>query len=272
MHPTGADKRSRWVLDLQQLAFEGSLYSAAGAGTGDDYAEVRETRVRTESHQLVTARGDVYLNREGLSVDWVNRLHVEFGKGFYDAAEDQETADDLRLSTELQITPWRLPGLGGVPFANLAFASEFTPTDGNPRKRQLEATLGLLWKGGIVTEARGAALVVHDFSTDVPDPQVGALAAVGLRVELPSSVWSTDGELRYFIPGIGVDDRSELGVIGKVRTALDVPVFARFALGIYVDLYAYRGQVPATHDPGASVISGLSLKYDHRLKLAGAGW
>lgn len=274
MHPSGADKRARWVLDLQQLAFEGSAYVTVGAGTGvdDGYDEVRETRVRTANHRLVAARGDVFLNREGESVDWVNRLHLEFAKGFYEEAADQETADDLRLSTELQVPPWTLPAIGGVPFANVALATEFTPTEGNPRKQQIEGALGLLWKGGIVTQARGAALVVHDFSTDVPDPQLGALAALGLRVELPSSVWTADGEVRYFIPNIGADDASELGLVAKLRTGLDVPLFARLSLGIYVDLYAYRGQIPATHDPGASVISGLSLKYDHRLKLAGVSW
>ncbi len=272
MHPTGAAKRARWVLDLQQLGFEGSLYSVAGAGTGDDYAEVRETRVRTLSHRLVTARGDAYLTREGIDVDWVNRLHLEFGKGDYDDAEDQETADDVRLSTELQVPPLTVPGINGVPFVNLAFATEVSPTEGNPRKKQVEGTIGLLWKGGIITQARGAALVVHDFSTDVPDPQLGALAALGLRVDLPSSVWTAEGELRYFIPGIGVDDPSELGIVAKARTTLAVPLFARLSLGLYVDLFAYRGQVPATHDPGASIISGLSLKYDHRLKLAGAWW
>ncbi len=274
MHPTGADKRARWVLDLQQLAFEGSVYAAVGAGAGadDGYAEVRETRVRTASHRLVAARGDVYLNREGVSVDWVNRLHLEFAKGFYEDAEDQETADDLRLSTELQVPPWTLPVIDGVPFANVALVSEFTPTEGNPRKKQIEGALGLLWKGGIVTQARGAALVVHDFSTDTPDPQLGALAALGLRVELPSAVWSADGEVRYFIPDIGADEPSELGLVAKLRTGLDVPLVARLSLGVYVDLYAYRGQVPATHDPGASIISGLSLKYDHRLKLAGLAW
>lgn len=274
MHPSGAEKRARWVLDLRALAFEGSLYGALGAGAddGDGYGEVRETRVRTASHQLVAARGDVYFNREGVSVDWVNRLHVEFAKGFYEAAEDQETADDLRLSTELQVPPWTVPVIRGVPFGNLAFASEFTPTEGNDRKKQIEGSLGLLWSGGIVQQARAAALVVHDFASDLPDPQVGALAAIGLRIELPSSVWFADGEVRYFIPEIGVDDASELGVVGKLRSGFDVPLFARLSLGIYVDLFAYRGQVPATHDPGASVISGLSLKYDQRLKLGGLWW
>lgn len=272
MHPSGADKRARWVLDLQQMAFETSVYTAAGAGTGEAYAEVRETRVRTASHQLVTARGDAYLTREGVEVDWVNRLHIEFGKSYYDEGADQETADDLRLSTELQVPPLKVPGIDGIPFVNLAGVTEFTATEGNPRKQQVEGTLGLLWKGGIVTQARGAALVVHDFSTDVPDPQLGALAAIGLRVELPSSVWVTDAELRYFIPGIGVDDPSELGIVAKARSSLDVPLFARLSLGLYLDLYAFRGQVPATHDPGASIITGLALKYDHRLKLAGASW
>ncbi|MCB9544228.1 MAG: hypothetical protein H6703_17505, partial [Myxococcales bacterium] len=270
MHPSGAAKVARWVLDLQSLAFEGSVYQVVGAGgdnaANDGYGEVRETRVTTADNRLIAARGDVYLNREGTAFDWVNRLHVEFAKGYYDVAADQETADEARLSTELQITPLVVPGIGGVPYVNLAYATEFTPTDDNPRKKQLEGTLGLVWKGEWLISARAAGLVAHDFSSPVPDPQVGALAAFDLRVPLPASVWFTTAELRYYIPGIGEDAPNELGVIAKARTGLDVPLLGRLALGVYVDVYGYRGQVDAAHDPGASIISGLSLKYDGRFK------
>lgn len=270
MHPSGASKVARWVVDLQSLALDASLYKVVGAGgahaANDGYGEVREQRVTTAENRLIAARGDAYLNREGVAFDWVNRLHVEFAKGYYDIGDDQETADELRASTELQVPPLIVPVIDGIPYINLAYVTEFTPTDDNPRKKQLEGTLGLLWKGEWLVSARLAALVAHDFSTDVPDPQLGALAALDLRVPLPAAVWFTTGEARYYIPGIGEDAANELGIIVKGRTGLDVPLLGRLALGVYVDVYAYRGQAPIAHDPGASVISGVSLKYDGRLK------
>jgi len=45
-----------------------------------------------------------------------------------------------------------------------------------------------------------------------------------------------------------------------------VPLVAQLALGLYVDLFAYRGQHDTTSELGASLVGGVALKYDRRLK------
>lgn len=266
MRPVGAEKRARWILDLRALSFEGSAYSVLGAGADEAYSEVRDTRVTTASHRMLAARGDVFLNREGVDFDWSNRLRIAFAKAYYDDSDDKETEDILQLTSEVRAPPWALRIIDAVPFANLAGGTEFTPTEDNPRKMLLEGAVGLSWSGEVVRSTKAGWVVAHDFSAGVPDPQVGLLAATDLRLELPGSVWYAELEGRYYFPGIGVDNATELSMLLKGRTGLDVPLIDRLALGLFVDLFAYRGQVPRTRDPGASLIAGVALKYDRRFK------
>lgn len=266
MRPVGAEKRARWILDLRALSFEGSAYTVLGGGADAAYSEVRDTRVTTASHRMLATRGDVLLDREGVDFDWHNRLSVAFAKADYDDADDQETEDTLRLSSELRVPPWTLPVIDAVPFVNVAGATEFTPTEDNPRKKLLEGVVGGSWTGPVIRSTKTGLVVAHDFSTARPNPQVGVMAATDIRLELPASVWYAALEGRYYIPGLGVDDASELGLSLAGRTGLDVPLVDRLALGLFVDLFAYRGQVPRTREPGASLIGGLALKYDRRFK------
>lgn len=269
--PTGP--APRWVFELSQMSVEGKSYTASD--DGEAYDQVRETRVNTATNSALALRGVLGVAREGADINWVNRARFGFEKAFFadegDGPSEQESADELVFSTELQAPIWRLAALGGMPFSTVSYGTEFTPTEAedgaeNPRKKQLDGTLGLLWKGPVLKTARLGALVTHDFASPLPDPQVGLLAAMMLRKKLDIGVWNVNAEARYYVPGIGEDDPSELGVVLKARTGLDVPVVAQLAVGVYVDLFAYRGQHETTQDLGASLVGGVALKYDRKVK------
>jgi len=269
--PTGP--APRWVFELSQMSVESKSYTASD--DDEAYEQVRETRVNTATNSAVALRGTLGVSREGADINWVNRARFGFEKAFFadegEGASEQETADELIFSTELQAPVWRLPGMGGMPFSKVSYATEFTPTEAddgaqNPRKQQLDGTLGLLWKGPKLKTARVGGLVTHDFASPVPDPQVGLLAAMAFRHPLEVGIWTVNGEARYYLPGLGEDDPSELGLVVKARTGLDVPVIAQLALGVYVDVFAYRGQHDTTQKFGASVVGGVALKYDRKVK------
>ncbi len=263
-------KPDRWLLDAKGLRLEYSQYSVVGDQT--PYAEVRETRVTTRENRALRVAGDLIAAREGAALNWVNTAHFEFAEATFDAGTAQETeeelADQARLASELQVLAW--PILGGAPYLNLAYATEFTPTESetgtNPRKKRVEGGLGALWKGTYLKSARLGAVLAHDFASEVADPEVGALAALEVRVPVSILVWHLSAEARYYLPDIGEDVDSELGLVLKGRTGLDAPVYGGLTLGVFVDAFGYRGQVEQTQDLGASLISGVALGFDRVFK------
>jgi 2',3'-cyclic-nucleotide 2'-phosphodiesterase (5'-nucleotidase family) len=270
LKPDGKKIAARWFLDLDTISLEANRYSVTGEQ--NSYQDVRETRVTTGSNSRLGGRGVIGIGREGKELTWVNRLGLAFDKAWYDDLDDeQETADSIEFSTELQIPAWRLQSTGLVPYASGAFLTEFTPTEGetglNPRKKQVDGAIGLLRKGKTLRIGRLGAVVTHDLASEIPDPQLGLLGAIDLRYKRPSTVWRLDLEGRYYVPGVGREDPSELGIILRGRGGVDVPVRGRLSLGLYVDLFAYRGQVEETRSPGASILSGIALKYDERITL-----
>lgn len=271
LRPAGTDLASRWVVDAREVAVEASLYSVLGEQAA--YGQVRETRVTTAAHRLVGSRGAFSVSREAASLDWVNSLRWAFAKAYYLEGDDQETADDLVISSELRLQALSIGGRdSGVPFVGGAWLTEFTPTENpetgeeNPRKKRVEGALGLLWKGEVLAAARIAAVVAHDFAEEEPDPQVGFLGVLQIRQPLGPVLLGLDLEARYYLPGVGLDSPSALGTILAARAGLDVPVLAGVAVGIFADLFGYRGQHETTGDPGASLVSGFALKFDRRFK------
>jgi hypothetical protein len=246
-----------------------SRYSTQGGQAA--YANVRETRVTTKNNRSIGVRGEVNLLREGTDLNWSNRATFGFDKAYYEDAEDQETNDALRFTTELQLP--LLGVLGAVPYGSIAYATEFTPTESdegeNPRKKQVEGNLGLAWKYKKLRISRLGLLVTRDYASDIAEPQMGVNASTDLRFPMGRVTLFCTGEARYFVPDIGRDDDTELGLTVAVRAGLYLKLFRGFTLSIYGDSYVYRGQVETTDSVGSSFIGGLGLTYDQRLRLAG---
>ncbi len=268
MQPQGLERLDRWVLDVRDLQLGVSSYETFGPDPGSQ--PFRETRANTRAHLLLSGSGAIALRRDSTSVDWVNELGGLFNQSRFDGGEEiQETADSVRLASELQVHACSV--LSAVPYTSATFETEITPTEDeaghdNPRKQRLEGALGLLWPGEVLKQVRLAGVVGHDFASDVADPQAGLLGLLQLRQPVGFVTWLLDLEGRYYIPDLGEVDESELGVLGKGRTGLDVPVFGGLALGVFIDVFAYRGAHPDHRKWGASMLSGFALKMDRLFK------
>ncbi|MCA9548129.1 MAG: hypothetical protein KC613_27180 [Myxococcales bacterium] len=271
----------RWVLDVRDLSVGASDYlNARPDGGTAAYAGVRETRVTTRDNLAFAGRGDVFLSRQAESVEWVNHLRAEFAEARYSddvgGAAREETADGILAETELRIRALALgPARDVDPYFTVQYATEFTPTqrelpDGrlvdNPRKRRVDASLGLVWKRAWVQLLRLGAIVGQDFAEADNDPQVGAVVATQLGLDVAGLRWRLDAEARYFIPGVGIDTATELGAWLKARNSLDFPLFLGVGVGIYLDLFGYRGTSASTTDPGMSLVSGVALRFDRIFK------
>ncbi len=213
----------------------------------------------------------VSVRRDGTAVDWVNEVRGEFATTTFEsvegeAPEELETADQLRLSTELQLH--RFTVASGVPVASVAYDTEFTPLEGNERRKRLEGAVGALWSlnaadGGKLS-VRLATILARDFAAPVEDPELGFQGVLGVRKPLGPLVWLLDLEGRYYVPDIGEADPGALGVLVRGRTGLDVPLVGGLALSLFVDAFAFRGQTK--DDFGVSLSSGAALKLDGLLK------
>ena len=265
----GTHKTARWLLEANDINLGTSRYSTHGEQAA--YANVRESRVVTQNNRSIGVGGEFNLLREGTDLNWSNRARFGFDKAYYEDAEDQETRDELRFTTELQLPLFGL--LSGVPYGSVAYATEFTPTEtdegDNPRKKQIEGNLGLAWKYKKLRISRLGLLVTRDFAAEINDPQLGFNGSTDLRFPTGRITWFAKGEARYFVPDLGRDDDTELGLSVAARAGVQLKLFRGFSLSIYGDGFFYRGQVEQTSALGSSLIGGLALTYDQRIRLAG---
>lgn len=266
MSPEGLPAPSRWLVDVQDLRLAFSDYAVIGAQ--DAYSDVRETRVTTRSNVALLTSGALSISRVSSDVRWINQGRFQFAKNTFEDGTEEERADALRFDTELQLPVWALGATrdDAVPYASVGYETEFTPTEGNPLKRRLEGATGLMWTGTeLLRQARVAALVATDFGEADPSTELGALGAISLEQPVYGVRWFLDSSLRYYPPAIdGRDTPSELGTWLNVRTGVDFPVtlVGGLMLETFVDVFGYRGKVDETASPGASVLTGVALKFD----------
>ncbi|MFN3202844.1 MAG: hypothetical protein ACE366_30910 [Bradymonadia bacterium] len=269
MAPEGLPPEGTWLVDLADVRLAFTDYAVTGAQ--NRYTEVRETRVTTQSNVALSTSGTLSLSRLSPTVSWVNRMRFQFARNTFEDGTEEERADALQFDTELQVPRWRLQSLwGAVPFTNVSYATEFTPTEGNPLKRRVEGASGVLWTGDqLLRSARLAALVATDFGEREPSTELGALLAASLEQPLAGARGFVDASLRYYPPAIdGRDTPSELGTWLSVRTGVDFPVslVPGLMLETFVDVFGYRGKVAETSEPGASILTGIAIKLDRQWK------
>jgi hypothetical protein len=258
--PEPAGPGPRWTVHLDAISLELSGYT--NHGDRDAYTNVPETRIATEEYLGVATSGALILRRDGDLVDWVNSFEFAYEETRFTEGDEVEGADRIHAESELQIHAWRRPWLlEGTPFTNTSWNTEFTPTPGNPRRKRLDGTTGLLWAGDVITEWRIGLVYGRDFANDDGPVEVGFMSRGRLQAMLGDLILSTEGELRYYLPD-DKDDDTLLGVIAVARGAIDAPVSDMFAFGLFADVFGYRGKLQRTSSFGASIISGLRIRFD----------
>lgn len=247
--------------------------------TTDAYASVPETALTSPSS--FTLGGDVDLALVGSSrhVRTDLRFAAAYTRFAVDGLPPQETADQWRLSSSVALpvaafppkSPFRL-----MPFAELAFDSEFTPVgfdvgDPLPRRADLSVYGGLsAARVADLRQLRLGAFVNRDLGQlDTKDTEFGGrFSGATLHSPLPqSALWVTTAwDVQVFAP-TATDDASDLRLRlwGEVRVA--VRVLRSLSLGGFVQGLLVQGRVDETSAPAGTVTVGAALDLSTALRL-----
>jgi hypothetical protein len=122
------DKHDQWLVKVRQI----SLHAESFRGTDNErFLEVPETLATSPSSLTIGASADIALDYSTRSVLWDLRWRSAYTRLSTLDDRGQETADDWRISTSAALPRFAFPAespLRFMPYGELAFDSEFTPT------------------------------------------------------------------------------------------------------------------------------------------------
>lgn len=261
--PQGAAVTPEWFLDLNGLSLDLQQYRNVGDISG--YSAVRETRATTPNNVTYALNFDASMGRDGPEATWFFRSQATFGELRAAGEEPVETRDDLVFQTELRAHALSLTGRGArvplVPFVNVLYDTEFTRLEeARARQQELRETLGVVLRPPVFEELKVGLLVRQDFVAE-DNFEFGVQSSGVQKTRLGAFSVETVFDLRYFFPddGDGVD---QLGLAFNLRSTLGAPLLDRLALGLFADLFVFQGKVESLRSPRASLILGLTLRYD----------
>lgn len=261
--PQGAAVTPEWFLDLNGLSLDLQQYRNVGDISG--YSAVRETRATTPNNVTYALNFDASLGRDGPRATWFFRSQAAFGELRAAGEEPVETRDDLVFQTELRAHALSLTGRGAqlpvVPFVNVLYDTEFTRLEeARARQQELRETLGVVLRPPVFEELKVGLLVRQDFVAE-DNFEFGFQSSGLQKARLGAFSVETVFDLRYFFPDDG-DGEDQLGLTFNLRSTLGAPLLDRLALGLFADLFVFQGKVESLRSPRASLILGLTLRYD----------
>jgi hypothetical protein len=241
------------------------------------YVAVPESRVTAPESSVVGITGRYLLSYDlpnyGVDLGAGTVFSRQAGKTFGRKPFLVETADDFRLDFTVRRKLARGGRWGAQPFGRTIFDSEFTPTEnlatGEPNPRQL-----LL---------RGVGGVILSPSEGWNDVQLGAAVQQDLAqrntelgVDLQTryerrfgtggrAVYRLTNDFLYFLPS-SRDDESDLALRYNLVNEILVPLVDELSLSVGLDLFFFKGKVPATSTVGASGILRIGSTYERLWK------
>lgn len=255
-----------WLLRARTLRFSAQRFR--GTGLEDTFAEVPETLATSPSSLSLSLDSDLAL--EHSSASWETSLRFRSSTtAMRIAGQTQESADDWRASASLAVPALAFPpprDLRLMPYSELLFDSEFTPTEDdtgalNPRQSDLSLALGLAaGRVGPINTLRLGAFANRDLAQLADKPTEG-----GLRLEWelaksfgPSLRASTLGDVQVWAHTRD-DDASDLRWRAYGEARLGLPLASWLELSLYAQGFAAQGRVPETDVVGASWTAGAAL-------------
>jgi len=237
-------------------------------GVGDEaYALVPETLATSPSSFTLGTSADLALDYAARRVGWDVRVRHDYTR-LRTADQVLETADDVKLSSSVNLPGLTTPALAGVafrPYSEGLFDSEWTPvepTDGVevPRQADLSLTLGLqATPKGWLRTLRLGMLVNQDLARRDKQAELGGRVEAQLSVPLGSSLKFTH-QLDAFVYGNTPDeDASDLRFKGKLDSRLGLPLLRGLNVALYGGTFVFQGRVPETSSVRASFTLGASL-------------
>jgi hypothetical protein len=292
--PGGREIVPLWILRAESLTFSFSNHANLPGSAWRDYPGVRETRVVTPNSYTLGLKGALSATYDSARFAWETRGAFELartvifvgGKG--DEPQILKSADDIVASTELRL---KLIGLdlgskkqvSLVPYFNVAFDTEFTPTQNlvtgetYPHQKELLGGAGIVtYPGQTLQEVRLGGLVRSDFAATRAMVDGGLTFGTRASFSFWRARFGLGATLRYFFPR--KDDTEErLGLIVQGEAKLEVAVVRSVGIVLGADLFLFRPKVMTATDPAtnlqiqrgtaASVVLSAGVSVDRAWKL-----
>jgi len=289
LRPAGQAIEPRWSIAATGITLSFANFSNHPRSSYLDSPRVRETRTQMPNNYALSVKGELSLAYDDESINWINASRFKLARLMIDLEDigegevENETADDLTVSTELQLKFLKLSTGRGrldlVPYVNVTFDTEFTATrhiltkERYPHQKELYASAGIvLHPGQILREIRLASLTKTDFVPARGKFEGGLLVGSRLSVPLWRARLDLAATLRYF-PDTDDDTLEDLGLILEGEAALVVPFTRDFSVTLGADLYLYRPKLHESEDgaivegdTAVSLILSAGLSFDHLWK------
>lgn len=245
-----SDKPPQWAVRLRGLSLSASRFQGADQGA---FASIPETLATSPTSFTLSTAADLALERDELALFWDLRYRQSYASLATAGSEVQESADDWRLSTSVELPSLsRRVLLTWKPYSELAFDSEHTPTTdelglANPRQADLSLAVGAAAGAtGPLSSLRLGAFASRDLARLLDKPtEWGGKAEVGTSTSLGWTTWTVTGEGSVYAD-TSVDDESDLRFKLLGTTKLAAPLARWLAVSLSAQGFLLQGRVPQT--------------------------
>lgn len=255
-----------WLLRIRGISasidrFKGTENSA--------FASVPETLATSPSSLTLELDGDVALEYSDAGVTWDLRYRQAYASLTTADTAGQETEDDVRASTSVELPVLAFPRKGVLPwspYSEVLYDTELDPTlddtgAENPMQSDLSLTVGLSAASGSVLDTlRVGAFVNRDLAQLADKPtEWGGKAELETSVGVGFADWVTTAE-GHLYANTPEDDASDLRFKALAETGLDLPLARWLDISLSAQGFALQGRVPANDELGFAWTLGAALQ------------
>jgi len=259
-------------INIKRVAFE---FMGHKVKSSDDYIYVPDVRVQPTDDRTITTNIDTSFELYGSRWNWETGSILDFmttritSQGSTYTSEAQDSAS---LFTDFKYKIWKFTpyffGRSLGPFFNITYDTQFKPTLGNPRKRQLRFTPGIaLSDGTVLDNLRLGWMLEQDYSVSPSDSEKGIYFYTDAKFMLPQSTVSIDSyiDARYFFDA-DTDTDTDLGVEIELSISVNMPIYRSFFIAPYFKYFLFRGKVDPIRKFGNESTIGVSVGFSEVIK------
>lgn len=259
------DKPPMWLLRMRRLSIRIERFQGAN---NDAFAEMSETRATSPSTLTIGTDLDAALEYSGRAVNTDLRLRALYTRLSSEADPNQETADDIKVSSSLSIPAAGFPknGFGLMPFGEVLYDTEFTAVESDdgteiPHQHDLSLSLGLAARRwSFIRELRLSGFANRDMARlTEKSTEFGAQLDAETLVKFGPGVRFTTLWTGRVYGDTPQDDAADMRfhLFGETRFAL--PLARWLNIAVFGQGYVFQGRIPETSDVGFSWTLGFAF-------------
>ncbi len=276
--------RPRWLMRLDDGDLQVNTYRNRG---NEAFAQVRNTRVNTPDTLSLGGKGRLAIAFENSDLTWENRLRAINRRQTINkegAPINQETDDEILLTTEFRMKRWQWPWGSGAgawpvtPYLSGNYTTEFNPdvtgAIAKARRAELNAVTGMILSPGMgFKDLRAGVVVKHDLANPgLPEP--GLVLAANYEQTLAPyfpATFKSGLDLINYLP-VATDTADRLGLMATLNAGLVIPLWERLNLNVMADWFLFTGKVTQTTGLGNSLDLRVGLGYTLTFKPLAGIW